>query len=1168
MRFSIVIGVLVVLLMFTLPMCAQLDTGTITGRVTDPSGGVVAGAQVVVIQVATNFENVTQTNSEGLWRVQSLRPGIYRVTVSVSGFKKLVRENVELRTNATLEVNLALELGSVSESVEVTDAVPLLQTENAVADQVLEGKVFYSLPIFQRQLRTALYYLPGMTQGNTAWPGQLGAFHINGLQGTQIGFFEDGVLASNMYDGNAVNTAMAGVEQVNVLTSTLPAEYGHSPGGALTIVKKTGTNLLHFSAQEMILTRSMFPRGFFEKESLSTPKVGYPNGQPYLYQTPDGVITGPVWIPKIYNGKDKTFFMFAVQIPFSQESKYGQYTVPTTGMLGGDFTYGGIGQQIYDPVSTRKDASGNWFRDAFPGNIVPLNRFSNVAKTIISHNPWRPANAAGSTTTTGTSGNIIACQPLKLWWPSYTFRVDHQFTQKFKAYATLTWNNFYTKNGNAAIGYAPYDSNQALTPQIQYTPSVGLSWVVSPTLISETRLGMYRLTSNGTGSYQQAMANTLVNEAHVPGIPSDWYVGTISPGVGNALGNPTNSVLIRQNRSFKQDITQVRGTHAIKFGYDYLAQSENSHNIASPRLSFGYASTAGIRTNGTAAPGTGNSFAAFLVGALSSISVSRQGPSWLPQTSVHSFYVQDDWKIIPKLTLNLGLRYSTESPLTTKNDAISVWDPAKVDDIAGTYAYCPTTGCVGMWTHPKGAWYNRDTNNFQPRVGLAWHPLNKLVFRGGFSLTTQDMGLSWYTSRDEFDLSFSQTAPLNDYRPISNIDQGPPTIVWPTLRADGTVPYAGTTISSRSGIIIPKSIHNPYTMNWNTSIQYQLATNYMIDLSYSGSAGVGVIGNSQWNSRPWGIIPNPSGSGTMDLNDPANATYRNTWIGNTALQAAARPWTNWGTVNYRSNFGHSVYHSGTAKVEKRYSQGLTVISFYTYSKCIEVSPGNPNLNWGLNRQRCGYDETHRYVGTMNYELPMGKGKKFFNHGGIVNRLLGDYSFSWNYQIWSSNPSGMGISNSPASGLNYPSWMPTYGGVILNRRPKLRDNWQDLGGDRFTQINQNSMIDCGAFQAGYGNDCFTWVPAYSRGNNGGNVWTKQRIIAANLSVRKDIAITEKLKAQIRFDYQNPLKWYNWTGLSTTLDLNNPKLYGTPGTGEQDISLNGGHPLMWLFVSLKW
>ncbi|HPU71220.1 MAG TPA: TonB-dependent receptor [Bryobacteraceae bacterium] len=1162
-----------------LPALGQLDTGTITGRVVDPTGAVVVGAQVTVTHTGTNFENVTQTNSEGLYRVQALRPGPYRVTVQAAGFKTQVREGFELRVNDTLAVDLVLEVGSTSESILVTDTLPLLQTETSTAGQVLEGQVFYSLPIFQRQLRTVLYFLPGMTQGNTAWPGQLNAFHINGLAGTQIGFFEDGVLATNMYDGNAVNTVMAGVEEANVLTSALPAEYGHTPGGAITIVKKTGTNELHFLAQEMILTRRMFPRGFFELETLTTPRPGYPNGLPYLYQTPDGIISGPVWIPKLYNGKNKTFFTFSFQIPFSNESKYGQYSVPTPEMLEGDVSLNGRGQPIFDPMTTRQDADGNWLRDPIPNNIVPKSRWSNVAKAIIAHDPWTPPNKEGDVSPSTVANNIQGNQALKLWWPSYSFRVDHQFTPNVKAYITMTWNNFYVKNANAAIDYAPYDWNKVFTPQIQYTPSIGLSWVISPTLISETRIGMYRQTRNTQSPYQQAITDTLVNEAKVPGIPSDWYVERLNVGVGSNLGGDPASVATRGNRSIKQDITKISGRHAFKFGYDYLFMEELSRNIGVPRLRINWAGTHGLNPNGTSIPGTGINWAAFLLGGVSDVRVTVQGPTWLPRTHIHSFYFQDDWKIHPTLTLNLGIRYSTESPLTTKNNAISVWDPYAKDDVAGSYPYCPPTGCMGMWTHPKGAWYNRDHDNYQPRVGLAWHPWEKLVVRTGFGLTTQDMGLTWYTSRDEYDLQFTQAAPLGDLRPIFHIDQGLPPITWPALRPDGTVPFYGTNLNSRSAVIVPKNIENPYTMNWNFGIQYQLARNYMVDVTYSGSSGVGLIGNSQWNSRPWGIIPNPNGDGFMDLNDPANAEYRRVWVGRSDLQAQARPWPNWGSVNYRSNFGHSVYHGGTVKLEKRYSHGISVITFYTFSKSIDGNAGNPYLDWRLLRGRSDHDSTHRYVGTLHWELPFGKGRAFLNRGGIVNLLAGGYNLTWNYQIWSSNPQGLNISNYPTQADQYPDWMPRYGNnVILLRRPQLRDNWKDIGGDRYTQSNQNPILDCGDFIPGWGNSCMTYAGSFERGNLGRNVYTKQRLIAANISLSKDIPLKEKLTLQLRFDYQNPFKWFNWTGLTTNLDMRNYKeiapgryastLFGKVGTGEQDISLNGGHPLMWAFVALKW
>jgi hypothetical protein len=220
-----------------------------------------------------------------------------------------------------------------------------------------------------------------------------------------------------------------------------------------------------------------------------------------------------------------------------------------------------------------------------------------------------------------------------------------------------------------------------------------------------------------------------------------------------------------------------------------------------------------------------------------------------------------------------------------------------------------------------------------------------------------------------------------------------------------------------------------------------------------------------------------------------------------------------------------------------------------------------------------YDQTHVFTGTMNYEIPIGKGRRFMNRGGILNYLFGGFDLVWTYNISSGSPLGMSISGqTSAQSQNYPGYMPTYGNVVLMQRPTLRSNWQDLGTDRFVQNNQNSMIDCGTLVVGWGNSCFTYIPAFTRGNNGSNLWDAQRIIVANMSASKEIPIKERLKFQFRFDFQNPFKWYNLAQPGTSLNMssvNNAKGFGTTGVGaESTAGATGGVPVMHLTLALKW
>jgi hypothetical protein len=384
------------------------------------------------------------------------------------------------------------------------------------------------------------------------------------------------------------------------------------------------------------------------------------------------------------------------------------------------------------------------------------------------------------------------------------------------------------------------------------------------------------------------------------------------------------------------------------------------------------------------------------------------------------------------------------------------------------------------------------------------------------------------------------------------------------------VPYVGNA-GGRGGNILQSDLKTPYILTWNLGVQTELSKNYLLEVQYRGSAHVKGTGSYDLNTRPWGIIPDLTNTNAfINLEDPANAALRLSFATGGKTQSY-RPWTNLGSVSMQGNVYHLSHNEGTVRIEKRYSRGLTFQGFYTYAKTLEGGAGNPYLNWQLFKARTSFDQTHNFTSTMNYEIPVGKGRQFLNRGGILNTLIGGFDFVWTYTIASGTPTGMGISGGPTT-QNYPSYMPTYGGVIMMQRPQLRDNWQDLGGDRFTQNNQNGMIDCGAVQVGWGNNCMTYVPSFSRGNNGANVWNNQRTIAASLSASKEVPIKERLRFQFRFDFQNPFKWYNIGGPNNSLNvqnLTNAKSYGTVSPGsEGGTTAYGGVPMMNITLALKW
>ena len=393
----------------------------ISGRVVDSTGAVVSNVAVSAVQVATNFTFKATTNADGLYRIPSLQPGAYRITFEAAGFKKLLRDDVDLRAGDNLAVDVELQVGNVTESIEVQGTTTLLETETSAAGSLMEGEVLHKLPLYQRYVNTTLNLVPGMTMGGYGYGGDFGAFHIAGQRNSTIGLFEDGVNANEQMSGTVgIKPVQNSVEEVKVLTTTLPAEYGHSAGGVLAVVKKSGTNEFHGLAAGYGRTRRMQHRLFFDRLRTSDPQPGNPNGVPTWFMDPEANASGPVVIPKLYNGRNRTFFFFGYQKLIEKKAAQVLVNTPTDAMKAGDVSYGGMGQPIYDPATTRQNPDGTWTRDPFPTKIVPASRFDPVASKILSINPWVPPNAAGAFSPTGPVTNLITNENSRTFFEDYS----------------------------------------------------------------------------------------------------------------------------------------------------------------------------------------------------------------------------------------------------------------------------------------------------------------------------------------------------------------------------------------------------------------------------------------------------------------------------------------------------------------------------------------------------------------------------------------------------------------------------------------------------------------------------------------------------------------------------------------------------------------------------
>ena len=387
-----VLRVALPLLVLTGGIFAQTTgTATMLGLVTDSTGSVIPSAHITVVNTGTNFVSTSVTTAEGTWYIPSLMPGMYQIKIEAAGFKTYVRDGVQLRTAESPRFDIALELGNVNESIQVTGSAPLLETETATSGQVMEGDTIQKIPVLQKAFYRIYLYMPGMNVIN----GQ----HAIGQRQRSLGYTIDGVNAKESVLGNpnsidtVVTATLDMIQEFKMYTTGLPAEFGHSSGGALNGVFKSGTNQIHGSAEDRYLNGRLVHRQYFEQLVRCQ---GLQVCNPFSYHEMGAIGGGPVYIPKLYNGKDRTFWFAGYQRHHEKVTETYTGTVPTPEMYAGNFNFGGRGFPIYDPATTRQLDNGTWTRDPFAGNIIPQSRFDPVAKNYLAHNPWKQPTDPGS----------------------------------------------------------------------------------------------------------------------------------------------------------------------------------------------------------------------------------------------------------------------------------------------------------------------------------------------------------------------------------------------------------------------------------------------------------------------------------------------------------------------------------------------------------------------------------------------------------------------------------------------------------------------------------------------------------------------------------------------------------------------------------------------------
>ncbi|MGQ9635936.1 MAG: TonB-dependent receptor domain-containing protein [Bryobacteraceae bacterium] len=1061
---------------------AQTGGGaTLVGTVRDTTGGGIPEARVTVLNTATSFVSETTTTAEGGYYVPYLIPGNYRLTVTAPGFKQYVRDGITLRSAEVLRLDMVLEVGGITESVTVTGEAPQLNTENVMTAATADSKILPIVPGLMRRTVYLLQYMPGVIAVVT----QQG-FHIGGQAQEAIGFTMDGINAKTPYLGtvNQVDGVLQGnmdaLEEVKVLTTGVPAEYGQASGGAVKMVYKTGTNNLHASLEYRYLDGKWVHRHYLQQN---------PTTNPWDYRTADFVISGPVLLPKLYNGKNRTFWLFDYGINHENTIYESRTTVPNEAMLNGDFSFPqapGGGLPIYNPFTTRQ-AGSTWLRDPFPNNLIPKSLFDEVSKRFLALKIWRDPNLVGSMTRTGPSENLLVEYNRRLKRDRWNAKVDHQFSPSHKIFVRVS--HAYHRGRYGTTLARPEFGTDFLNPTDQVNGVFSDTYVFSPVMFNEFRAGYMRRA--GSTPKRFGADENWAQKLGIPGVGPETFPYF---NIGYGIGALNRSREVGEDRILQNNVTRIAGRHSLKTGYQMMW---TLYSRADPELPSGQYNFGGTELPFT--PNTGITFASFLLGTVSSAVFTRNLALYLPRQWTHELYFQDDWKVTSRVALNLGVRWTYTSPFKTKYGQQSLFRPDATD---------PLTGKMGAITHPSGIIGTRDWNNLQPRVGVVWHFHKKWVFRSSFGIITMEnpgqAGFEEYAGR------FDITQPTGDPRHQFVLSQGPGVIAYRVL-PDGTVPFTGTSYGTRQATWRDLNLRNPYVMNWLGGFQYEFAPTWLLDVHYHGTAGVKLTRSWNINTIPLSIAL----SGDKAMQDKVYAAQQN-----------YRYYPHFGTINLLSNFNHNTYHSGNIRVEKRYSQGLSVNAYYTISKTLSNADDLTYYN-RQGKARVSYDRRHNFGSLVTYELPIGKNKRWLNRGGILNAVVGGWMLANSLQMVSGVPLSVGFAGSPHKYLT-----TTRVNALAPIESAKVANWKM--GHRFPIAAQNPYFRM---------DVFAYPAEYTIGSLGPRVLQAPGIVWNEVFATKSWTVKERGKLTLRVDGRNlPWKMPNLAAPNTTYNLNSPSTWG--------------------------
>lgn len=1047
---------------------AQDPRGTIVGTVTDPSGALVPGAAVVVLNKDMGTKTSLQTNEAGAFQASYLTPGAYQVTVELSGFKKYVRDNVQVQVNQRLELNVALEVGQADQSITVTEQTPLLNTTSGSMTQIVDQRRVAELPVAHGNpygligLSAGVSFNAGSATLNRPYePTHIAGYSMDGVRRNRSDLTIDGVPSTATANAGEVISSYVPpadiVQEFRVQTATFDASMGNTEGGVVNIAIKSGTNQLHGSGYYSKWTPALTANDWFNN-AASKEKPDY------SYNRWGGSLGGPVVLPKIYDGRNKTFFLWGYEgiHETRPRNNCNPCTVPTAAMKEGDFSSllaANPNYQIFDPMTAVAEGSAIR-RSVFPGNIVPASRITDVARKVLSYfpDPFSAGDALGN-----NNNNDPGLKEPATYY-SHTFRGDHNLSERQRLFARFS---FYKRDSN----YNNYFDSIATGEWFKFISrqaTIDDVYTISPTMLLNVRYGYNRFVRSSAanpGSYGMDLTSLGFPQSYNDAIPESVRRFPGFNMQGYTSTNHSDFWRPVDTHAFMGTVTKIMGDHSFKTGLELRVYRENSSffgNDAVGRFFFDGGWTRGpLNTSAVPNPALVFSVASMLLGLPSGTNsnVSRLA-SYAEQSPTWGIFFQDDWRVNRKLTLNLGLRWEYEGPMTERfNRSVRGFDDSFVQPIdeaaraayalrpideiaAGAFAVHGGLNFAGVDGLPRGL-YETGKKNFMPRIGFAYQLRDKTVLRGGYGMFYGFLGQRrGDVVQHGFD-AITNFVPTTDngLTFINTLSNPFPNGIAEPVGAGG----GGTTFLTQNITFFNPNPQTPNMQRWQFGIQHEFAGGFVVDTSYVGNRGTNVEINRDINATPQQYL-----STSPFRDDPAirnlSALVANPFQGllpgttlngsTIARERLLRPYPQFGTITTTTNQGYSWYHSLQMTMEKRFSQGYTLLANYTFSKFMQaneyLNATDPMPLETISDQ----DTPHRITVSSIYELPFGRNKALgANAGAFASRLISGWQLQGIYVYQSGPPINFNQTVNPVTQVGSNGPMMFFGDInsIRNSR---------------------------------------------------------------------------------------------------------------------------------------